>query len=179
MAEVVDFWKKNLSESCNLIQGMDLKDECVDLDVLKAFCETWSKSYRILLDCFISVLRVHLISVRRFLAISDLSDHQTISFADTESDGSTRNIFSSIPDGSLLEMERMAVALSLLLCDVIVLYKRDMNKHSSEKKSSLITRLDVLHARCKQVSTDIRHLKKVWLLMWRMFVLLHFRMLDL
>ena len=139
-----------------------LDEEKKDLEFLKSLCDDWSKAYRILMGCFVSELHLHLINFRRFLNLPESSAASSDITNDTESDGSSEVIFHSRkPNGSLVEIERMSETLSILLSDVIVLYKRDLKIQQDESKTSLVTRLSVLLDRCKKISLDLKNIRKV------------------
>ena len=64
-------------------------------------------------------------------------------------------------DDGLVTAARAGETLFILLSDVLVLHKREVNSHKEEKKVSLITRLEVLLARAKQVMSDLQNGEKV------------------
>ena len=149
-SEKVSEMKNNLRESFNLIEGYVTTEDDLDRNLLTSLSQSWSDSCRNLLSSLDAVLKVYLVSLRRFVLIRKKTG------VDQNLTPSVGHSFDLNPSHEgVAIMKRTNETLSILLSDVITLFKRELKNNSEKANQPLVTRLDILQSRSKKVAFDL------------------------
>lgn len=151
-AEKISSSKKDLKESFNLLRGYVLEEENPNHQLLTSLTNSWSESCQKIISSLDSVLKVYLVSLRRYVLTREKNG---LTLNPTHS---VNPVFDLNPSHEgVATMRRTTETLSILLSDVTVLLKRELKSYGGETNLSLVTRLEALRSRSEKVTFDLCH----------------------